>query len=67
MPDTAHFFGIGEEANLSAGSYMLRRSISHTVNLVIRLQQPYYDIRCPWSVLDHPAADKENEADLGRS
>jgi hypothetical protein len=66
MPDTAHFFGIGEEANLSAGSYMLWRSISHTVNL-LRLQQPYYDIRCSWSVLDHHAADKENEADLARS
>jgi hypothetical protein len=23
MPDTVHFFGIGEEANLSAGSNML--------------------------------------------
>jgi hypothetical protein len=23
MPDTVHFFGIGEEANLSAGSYIL--------------------------------------------
>ncbi len=66
-PDTVHFFGIGEEANLSAGSYMLWRSISHIVNLVLRLQQPYYDIRCSWSVLDHHAADKENEADLARS
>jgi hypothetical protein len=52
---------------LSAGSYMLWRSISHTVNLVLRLQQADYHIRCSWSVLDHHAADKENEADLARS
>ncbi len=31
------------------------------------ISSAYYDIRCSWSVVDHHAADKENEADLARS